>query len=108
MTPLQPAPPVPNINALYDALKQVVDPEMGINIVDLGLIYGIDIGADSVSVEMTMTSPACPMGEMIVEEVEETLRRHLPAAFVPTVRLVWSPPWEPTRMSEKARQHFGW
>ncbi len=80
------------------------------NIVDLGLVYGIETASDgsSVVVEMTMTSPACPMGEMIVEEVEAVLRELLPASVVLDVRLVWSPSWSPALMSDDARKHFGW
>ena len=80
------------------------------NIVDLGLIYRIEPADDgkSLVVEMTMTSPACPMGEMIVEEVEAVLREQLPDAVHADVRLVWEPPWSPASMSEEARKHFGW
>ncbi len=80
------------------------------NIVDLGLIYHLDIAADgrSLTLEMTMTSPACPMGEMIVEDVEAVLREQLPASLQSEVRLVWEPPWSPALMSEEARKHFGW
>ena len=80
------------------------------NIVDLGLIYRIDAAdnGNAVTIEMTMTSPACPMGEMIVEEVEAVLRELLPESVQADVRLVWSPPWSPVLMSEEARKHFGW
>lgn len=98
----------PDLETVRTALRQVIDPEAGMNIVDLGLIYRIEAGVDALIVEMTMTSPACPMGEMITAEVEAVLEDLLPAAIKPDVRLVWSPPWEPSLMSEGARQHFGW
>ena len=91
-----------------DALRKVIDPEIGMNIVDVGLIYRIAIEGNSVLVEMTMTSPACPMGEMIFEDVTAVLRDCLPPGFELDVQLVWEPPWSPALMSEKARQHFGW
>ena len=98
----------PDVTTLRDALREVIDPEAGVNIVDLGLIYGIEVSADAVIVEMTMTSPACPMGEMICAEVAEILQDLLPDTLRPEVRLVWSPAWSPALMSEEARQHFGW
>lgn len=102
------AAPLPHPDALRTALKDVVDPEVGMNIVDLGLIYGIDLSPAGLRVDMTMTSPACPMGEMILEEVEVRLRDELPAGFPLQVNLVWEPPWDPSRMSDEARRHFGW
>lgn len=80
------------------------------NIIDLGLVYGIVLAEDgaAVTVEMTMTSPACPMGEVIVEEVESVLREQFPGPVQVEVRLVWEPPWHPKLMSEEARQLYGW
>ena len=91
-----------------DALRKVIDPEIGMNIVDVGLVYRIAIEGNTVAVDVTMTSPACPMGDMIFEDVEAELRKCLPPGFSPAVQLVWEPPWSPALMSEKARQHFGW
>lgn len=99
---------LPDVDTLRDALRQVIDPEVGMNIVDLGLVYRIAAENGGVVVEMTMTSPACPMGEMIVADVEKTLGEWLPANVTPEVRLVWSPPWNPSMMTEEARSHFGW
>lgn len=101
-------PPIPDVGNLRDALREVIDPEAGMNIVDLGLIYRIEITAETALVEMTMTSPACPMGEMITAEVAAVLRDLLPATLRPEVRLVWTPAWDPSLMSEAARRHFGW
>ena len=94
--------------AWREALKAVIDPEVGVNIVDLGLVYRIEVEADRLVVEMTMTSPACPMGEMITAEVEAVLQPLLPETLRADVRLVWSPAWEPTLMSDEAKKHFGW
>ena len=59
-------------------------------------------------IEMTMTSPACPMGDMIVGDVHAALAKALPATMVPDIRLVWEPPWNPAMMDEATKQHFGW
>lgn len=98
----------PDVEAVRHILRQVIDPEVGINIVDLGLVYLIEITPERLRVEMTMTSPACPMGEMIVDEVYAVLEDALPASCQPDVRLVWEPPWDPSKMSEDSRLHFGW
>ncbi|MCZ4304313.1 metal-sulfur cluster assembly factor [Zoogloeaceae bacterium G21618-S1] len=93
--------------AVREALKQVIDPEVGMNIVDLGLIYTVTLTDAQITIEMTMTSPACPMGQMIMDEVETALRRLAPD-LPPVVELVWSPEWTPAMMSDTAKAHFGW
>lgn len=90
------------------ALRKVVDPEVGANIVDLGLIYRIELDGRQLLIDMTMTSPACPMGEMIVDDAYAELDRILPADCQPEIRLVWEPPWAPAMMSEKCRLSLGW
>ena len=91
-----------------EILRQVIDPEVGRDIVSLGLVYRVDISADRLVIEMTMTSPACPMGDMIVGDVHAALAKALPATMVPDIRLVWEPPWNPSMMDEATKQHFGW
>lgn len=108
MTADTPLPPLPDRAAILAELRRVIDPEVGMNIVDLGLIYKVDIAGDAVTIDMTMTSPACPMGDMMVDEVKATLDAMLPSGMSAEVRLVWSPPWEPSLMSEAARKHFQW
>jgi metal-sulfur cluster biosynthetic enzyme len=98
----------PSPETLRDVLRAVIDPEAGMNIVDLGLIYRIAVEDDVVRVDMTMTSPACPMGDMILDDVEAALRATLPAGIRTDVALVWSPPWDPAMMSDAARRHFDW
>lgn len=78
------------------------------NIVDLGLVYGITVTANGVHVLLTMTSPACPMGEMIIDDVETALRKTLPAGMQVETELTFTPPWEPSMMSNVAREHFNW
>jgi metal-sulfur cluster biosynthetic enzyme len=95
-------------DAVRDALRQVEDPEAGMNIVDLGLIYGIAIEDKRIDIEMTMTTAACPMAEMIVDQAHAAVAGIVPAVVEVAVHLVWDPPWTPDRMSGIARDHFGW
>ena len=90
------------------ALNNLEDPEAGMNIVDLGLVYGIAVTPGSVRVDMTMTSPACPMGAYLVDEAEAALRAAAPPGTAVRVELVWEPAWSPERMSPEARRQFGW
>lgn len=99
---------VVNEHMVRDALSRVVDPEAGVNIVDLGLVYGIDISPTRVQVCMTMTSAACPMTELIVDDIHEQLAAVLPPDVAIDVDLVWDRPWTPERMSQAARSIFGW
>ena len=97
--------------ALYErvieALKEIYDPEIPVNIYDLGLIYGVDVTEDGdVAIVMTLTTPHCPVAESMPGEVE------LRASSVPGVRdaevtLVWDPPWDPAKMSDEARLELG-
>lgn len=100
--------PLPDTDALRTALKMVIDPEVGINIVDLGLIYGIEVSADSVTVRLTMTSPACPMGDLVMDEARQALEPLLPSPGALNLELVWEPPWSPQMMTPGARQTLGW
>ena len=91
---------------VLDVLKRVVDPELGVDIVNLGLIYDVRVEGDSVYVKMTLTSPFCPIGPIIVSRVEEELRS---AGFKNVdVEIVFDPPWTPERMSEEAKIKLGW
>ena len=99
---------VPAQEALLEALGAVQDPEAGMNIVELGLVYGVEATPDGAKVRMTMTSPACPMGDYLCDAVRDTLRARFPELASVEVELVWDPPWTPERMSEEARNFFGW
>ena len=92
--------------ALLDALKEVVDPELMINIVDLGLVYNIEQENDKVKVEMTLTSPACPAGPQIVQQSKQALEK-VEGVKEAEIKLVLSPPWSPDRMTDEARDHLG-
>lgn len=90
-----------------EGLKNVYDPEIGINIVDLGLVYDTDVSeAGDVLVTMTLTSLGCPLGPVIVQEVQGALK-DLPGVGDIDVKLVWSPPWSPESMSEEAKDELG-
>lgn len=90
-----------------EGLRTVYDPEIGINIVDLGLVYDADISeANDVLVTMTLTSLGCPLGPVIVQEVQGALK-DLPEVGEIDVKLVWSPPWSPEMMSEEAKDELG-
>ncbi len=90
-----------------EALHQVIDPELGLDVVELGLVYRVDIDGPIVTVDLTMTTPACPLGEQIVRDAEERLRE-IEGVSRAEVRLVWDPPWGPERMSPAARAALGW
>ena len=94
--------------ALLDALRSVEDPEAGMNIVELGLVYGVEATPPTASVRMTMTSAACPLGDYLTDAVRNALRARFPELEEVNVELVWDPPWTPERMSEEARNFFGW
>jgi metal-sulfur cluster biosynthetic enzyme len=94
-----------------EALKQVIDPELFVNIVDLGLIYDVKIseadeGKSNVDVEMTMTSPACPAGPQLLGQSKSVVG-NLEGVGEVDVRLVMDPPWTPDRMTEDARDQLG-
>lgn len=93
---------------VWKALRYVIDPELGQNLVDLGLIYEVEVNDDAVRVRMTATSPMCPMGQYLVESAEESIRRFVPDAASVEVRLVWEPAWTPERMHPDLQQIFGW
>ncbi len=90
------------------ALRTVIDPEVGINIVDLGLVYGLDWRPEGLRVRLSMTSAACPMGEWIAEQALDALDAAFPDLPPAEVDLVWEPPWSPERMSPEARAQLQW
>ena len=88
------------------ALRDVIDPELGINIVDLGLVRRIDLDGDRVGVTMTMTSPACPLRDYLQDLVESTVTDRVPDATRVIVDIVDDPPWSPDLMTDAARQQL--
>jgi FeS assembly SUF system protein len=94
-------------NAVVQAISTVYDPEIPVNIYELGLIYKIDIdAAGKVAIDMTVTAPACPVADILPVEVAEKVRG-VPGVSDVRVELVWDPPWNPDMMSESARLELG-
>lgn len=93
---------------ILQALAEVMDPELGISIVDLGLVYRADLAADGITVEMTTTAPTCPCSEIMAGEARRTLRRRFPDTPRIRVRLLWDPPWSPALMTDEGRSALGW
>lgn len=92
---------------IREMLKGVIDPELGVNIVDLGLVYDTNISdSNDVEVVMTLTSMGCPLGPVITQEVRGALSG-LMGIGETSVKIVWSPPWSPDKMSEDARDELG-
>lgn len=93
--------------AVAQALAQVLDPESGIGIVDMGFVRSLEPLPGGWRVRLTLTSAACPMTELIVDEITDALLALQPGAEV-DVQLEWEPPWDPAQMSAKARAELGW
>jgi len=98
----------PTRQQIHEALQHVIDPEIGVNIVDLGLVYDIEQHTEGWRIALTMTSPACPMGQSILEDVHAVIDAALEVGTIVDIDLVWEPPWEPAMMSDAARDTLGW
>lgn len=95
-------------NSIIDALKTVFDPEIPVNIYDLGLIYDIILNDDnSVLIHMTLTAPGCPVAETFPQMVSDAVTQHVEGLDNVNVEIVWDPPWSMERMSEAARLQLG-
>lgn len=92
---------------VLDALRQVNDPELGINLVDLGLIYGVEIAENTIQIDMTLTTPGCPMHSFIARKAWNAVNS-LPTVTNTEIRIVWEPRWTPDRLSPAARAQLGW
>lgn len=92
---------------LLNALRTVKDPELNVNVLDLGLVYSVQTRDDQVDVEMTLTTPACPAGPEILRNAVSALEA-VPGVTKANVRLVMSPPWTPDRMTDAARDELGY
>lgn len=100
--------PADLLPAIVRALEGVVDPEVAMNILDVGLVYGVRVAGGRLDLRMTMTSAACPVADVIVDDVENALDDALPPELKIHVELAWEPPWTPQRMSPRARDFMGW
>lgn len=93
---------------IYNALQTVIDPEIGENLIDLGLIYGIEINHGVARVTFTITSYACPMSEMVIENIHDSVCKVLNAGEELELDLAWEPAWDPSMMCAEAKQRLGW
>jgi metal-sulfur cluster biosynthetic enzyme len=105
--PEPPAPPAdePALEDVEEALRDVVDPELGINVVDLGLVYGIDVDGGIATIDMTLTSAACPLTDVIEDQARYAL---VNSGLVDDLRInwVWMPPWGPEKITEDGREQL--
>lgn len=100
------AAPAPTVDQVKLALRKVKDPELALNIVDLGLVYEILVEGHTVIIDMTLTSPGCPAGPQIMGDVEGVLRK-MPGVDDVTINLVWSPFWSPDKIEPRVRAYMG-
>ena len=93
-------------DAVFEAVKEIIDPEVGINIVDMGLIYGVDIENDTVNITMTLTSPGCPAGGQLINGTQHVAQQ-LDGVKEVNVNVVWTPRWTAEMMTEEAKDELG-
>lgn len=97
------------VDDVEEAMRDVVDPELGINVVDLGLVYGIQVGADNkATIDMTLTSPACPLTDVIEDQTHSALTGGPGGGVVDdfTINWVWNPPWGPDKITDDGRDQL--
>lgn len=99
---------MPDESAVFDALSTVDDPEAGMSIVALGLVYNVAVSGDEINVEMTMTTPACPVADLLVEQSKAAIAAISPPEAKVQITLVWEPFWTPSMMNGVAKDFFGW
>ena len=92
--------------SVLESIKQIIDPEIGINIVDMGLIYEVDIDDTTVDITMTLTSPGCPAGGQLINGTQHVTQQ-LDGVEEVNVSVVWTPRWTPELMSEEAKDELG-
>ena len=97
---------MPTDTDVREALRHVVDPEIGVNIVDLGLVYRIEVEGARARIAMTMTSPACPLVDYLQDLVTSAIRQHVPDVVEVDITVEWEPPWDPDMMSGEARRQL--
>jgi metal-sulfur cluster biosynthetic enzyme len=98
---------MPTADDVEDALTNVIDPELGLDFVELGLIYGIEVSGPDVHVTFTLTSPGCPIGPQVSEQIEEFVGE-LDGVEAVTSSMTFAPPWTPEKMSEDAKFALGY
>jgi metal-sulfur cluster biosynthetic enzyme len=98
---------MPSVEEVEDALSNVIDPELGLDFVELGLIYGVELNGPDVHITFTLTTPACPIGPQVSEQIEEFVGE-LDGVESVTSSMVFQPPWSPDKMSEDAKFALGY
>jgi metal-sulfur cluster biosynthetic enzyme len=98
---------MPTREEVFEALHQVEDPELGMDIVELGLVYDVEVEGPKVRVTHTLTSMGCPAGPMIQEDIDSTVRANFEGVDDVELELTWDPPWTPERMSDDAKFILG-
>jgi metal-sulfur cluster biosynthetic enzyme len=98
--------PPPTVDQVKMALRRVKDPDLQLNIIDLGLVYDVSVDDRSVKVDMSLTSPACPSGPQLMGDAERAVK-NVPGVQEVTVNLVWSPMWSPDRIEPRVRAYLG-
>lgn len=91
-----------------DALREVIDPEIGLNIVDIGLVYRVEPKEKSIEVDFTLTSPGCPLADVIMQDINDNLQQAAGEDVEIIAQVVWNPPWSIEFMSEEARLELGY
>ncbi len=97
-----------NAQEVWTALRQVIDPELGINIVDLGLVYSVKAQNGQVQVVMTMTTPACPLHTYLTSTAEAVIWQQVRDVQAVEIQLAWVPRWNPMMMTDAAKRQLGW
>ena len=98
---------MPSVDDVEEALTNVIDPELGLDFVELGLVYGIEVDGNRVDIEFTLTSPGCPIGPQVSDQMKEFVSE-LEGVDEVVPRMTFSPPWTPDRMSEDAKFALGY
>lgn len=93
---------------IREALRHVIDPEIGVNIVDLGLVYRVGVEGARARIAMTMTSPACPLADYLKDLVTSAIHERVSDIADVDIQLEWEPPWDPRMMSDEARRQLDW
>ena len=99
---------LPTASLVREALREVEDPELGVNVVDLGLIYDVETDGADVRVVLTLTTPGCPLHATLREAVDRSVRLMVPGVGRVDVDLVWEPRWDPSRITDEGREALGW
>lgn len=97
-----------NEGLVLEALREVIDPELGVNVVDLGLIYDVAVTPDTATITMTLTTPGCPLHASIRSAVEQAIGHYFPDIQEVAVDLVWEPRWRPEMITPEGREELGW